>query len=199
MISVLLCNDDLSLHHRVQRAEIVINATPSKRRRESLISIEYRRLSELVLDINDKMGHVIVVDPHDFGARRHCERGWTEFEVVDAYFVGAEDDVLPCRLALDHRFVRCAGERGRQPGKRCVDYGERAATGNERNVGYAEYTLQSVGLDLHRSGRWSSAGRRLGECGRHRGVKGNVSFNFLHDLVDVSVENRHRSKSFDES
>src|SRR5947207_3130811 len=54
---------------------------------------------------------------------------------------------------------------------------------------------ESLRFDLHRARFWRGAWRRLWERGGHCGVKRDVAFHFLHDLMDVAVQNRDGSES----
>src|SRR6266403_1353052 len=62
------------------------------------------------------------------------------------------------------------------------------------DIGYAKHTAQLVGGNLHRSRAFSLARRGLGEGCRECGVKSHIAFNFLHGLVNVSVQNCYRAK-----
>src|SRR5215831_3283621 len=80
------------------------------------------------------------------------------------------------------------------PLQRLVDDGKPLLSAFEGDVGDAENRAQLVVGDFHRTRRGSRARRGLREGGRHGGVEGGVAFDLLHDLVDVTVERRHRSE-----
>ena len=60
-----------------------------------------------------------------------------------------------------------------------------------------EHALQFACWNRHRSGVRCSPRCRLRECGRHRRVKRDVALNLLHDLMNVAVQNGHRTKAFE--
>ena len=64
----------------------------------------------------------------------------------------------------------------------------------EGDVGDAEHFAQLIIRHFHRARRRGSAGRRLREGGRTRGVERDIAFHLLHHLVDVAVEHSHRTK-----
>src|SRR6266446_6891773 len=72
--------------------------------------------------------------------------------------------------------------------QRQVGHGERVLTFLVVDVGHSQHAAQLFGRDLHRAGRWSCAWLRLRESSRAGGVEGDVAFYFLHNLVNVSVE-----------
>src|SRR5882724_3230393 len=57
--------------------------------------------------------------------------------------------------------------------------------------------LQLVGWHLHRSGRGSFSGRRLRKRSRHGGMEGNLPFDLLHDLMNMSVQHRDGTETLD--
>src|SRR5215470_5198280 len=83
------------------------------------------------------------------------------------------------------------------PLQRLVDDGEPLLPAFEGDVGDAENRAQFVVGDFHRSGRRSGTRCGLRERGRHRGMEGRVAFDLLHDLVDVTVEHRHRAEALE--
>jgi hypothetical protein len=72
--------------------------------------------------------------------------------------------------------------------QRLVDDREPLLTLDEVDVGYAEKRAQLVVSDLHRTGRWGSAGGRLRECRSHGSVERNIALHLLHHLMDVAIE-----------
>src|SRR5262249_43381006 len=81
--------------------------------------------------------------------------------------------------------------------QRLVNDGEPLLSTLERDVGNAENRAQLVVGDFHRSRRGRRTRRWLRERGRHGGVKGDVALDLLHDLVDVTVEHRHRTEALE--
>lgn len=153
------------------------------------------RLAKLVLHIDDEMRHVVVVDPGDRGAGVHPEHRRREIEVVDADLVGSEHDRLPRRLGLQHRIVRRGDKIPRPSGERCIHHGERAAPGYERHVGDAKDALQLNWIDFHGSGARCGSGSGLRKCRGHCGMKRDVAFELLHDLVIVPIEDGDRPEA----
>src|SRR5262249_38451458 len=76
--------------------------------------------------------------------------------------------------------------------QRLIDNGEPLLSTLERDVGNAEKRAQLVVGDFHRSRRRCRTRCWLRKGGRHGGVKRDVALDLLHDLVDVTVEHRHR-------
>src|SRR5580692_981450 len=70
--------------------------------------------------------------------------------------------------------------------------------GGEFHVGDAEYLPKSFGVDHHRAGGGSAAGRRLRECRGHRGMERDVALDLLHHLVNVPVENGDSAEAFED-
>src|SRR5271168_5318646 len=66
--------------------------------------------------------------------------------------------------------------------------GKGVAAADELCAGDAEDAAEFVRRDEQRAGRGGSARRGLRERGGHGGVEGYVALNFLHDLVDMAVE-----------
>src|ERR1700756_1909158 len=83
------------------------------------------------------------------------------------------------------------------PLQRLVDDGKPLLSALEGDVGDAENRAQLVVGDFHRPGRGRRARRWLREGGRPGGVECDVAFDFLHDLVNVAVEHRHRAEAFE--
>src|SRR5262249_42920243 len=83
------------------------------------------------------------------------------------------------------------------PLQRLVDDGEPLLSAFEDDVGDAENRAQLVVGDLHRARRGCRTRRWLREGGRHGGVEGDVALDLLHDLVDVTVEHRHRAEALE--
>src|SRR5215472_16894517 len=83
------------------------------------------------------------------------------------------------------------------PLQRLVDDGKPLLSAFEDDVGNAEKRAQLVVGDFHRSRRGCRARRWLRKGGRHGGVKGDVALDLLHDLVDVTVEYRHRAEALE--
>src|SRR5262245_29723717 len=83
------------------------------------------------------------------------------------------------------------------PLQRLVDDGKPLLSAFEGDVGDAENRAQLVVCNFHRTRRGSRARRGLREGSRHRGVEGDVAFDLLHDLVDVTVEHRDRAEALE--
>src|SRR5438105_2222874 len=67
----------------------------------------------------------------------------------------------------------------------------------EGDVCDTEQRAQLVVGDFHRSRRGCCTRRRLREGSRPGRVKGYVALDFLHNLVDVTVEHRHRPETLE--
>ena len=63
----------------------------------------------------------------------------------------------------------------------------------------AEHRAQLLRRHAHRSGRGRRTRRGLRESGRSRGVEGDVAFNFLHDLVNMTVQHRDRAEALQQA
>ena len=66
---------------------------------------------------------------------------------------------------------------------------------HDRYAGDAEHFRQLIGCHFERSRTGAFARRRLRIRGRARGVERHVAFHFLHDLMDVPVQHRHRAEA----
>src|SRR5215472_11004323 len=93
--------------------------------------------------------------------------------------------------------IVCMIEIPASPLQRLVDDCKPLLSAFEDDVGDAENRAQLVVGDFHRSRRGCRARRWLREGGRHGGVKGDVALDLLHDLVDVTVEYRHRAEALE--
>src|SRR5262245_30893624 len=80
---------------------------------------------------------------------------------------------------------------------RRVDDGETLLVLLEGHAGDAEHAAQFVVRYLHRAWRRCRTWRRLREGCRSRSMEGDVSFDFLHDLMDVAVEHGHRAEALE--
>ena len=99
---------------------------------------------------------------------------WGEAEVVHHNFVGVR------RLRLG--FERHVGDR------------DRVIYAVKRHAGEPEHFPQPIVGHLHRARRRRRAWRGLREGGRHGRVKRDVAFDLLHDLMNVTVQDRHGTK-----
>src|SRR5208282_3835925 len=65
------------------------------------------------------------------------------------------------------------------------------------DAGDAKQAAQLVVGDLQRPGRGRRARRRLRKRRGARGVEGDVAFHLLHDLMDMAVEDGHRTEALE--
>src|ERR1700689_1050709 len=63
------------------------------------------------------------------------------------------------------------------------------------DAGYPEHRSQLFGRNLERSGSRADAGNGLGVGRRARRMEGHVALDLLHDLMNVSVQHRHRAET----
>src|ERR1700677_1597458 len=65
------------------------------------------------------------------------------------------------------------------------------------HAGEAEHAAQLIGGNDHGAALGRGASNRLREGGRTRGMKGDIAFHLLHDLVNVSVEDGHGTETLE--
>src|SRR5579863_5522241 len=217
-----LLDDDLSLHMRMQAAEIIESAGTGERKGVRIVSIERLRSEGLVL-IDHIMRDVVVIDPFHRRSDRNRQLRWTEGEVVNRHLVW-----LLCRdrserqqragdRTEEHRsndgatgrqscrstsesphYAQVAHQslhdRPRLAGQRIVDEGERFVALRDRDGRQSKLAAELIGGNKHRPGRRRATGSRLRERRRQRGVEGHVAFDLLRQLVDVAVEDGNRSE-----
>src|SRR5487761_917869 len=94
------------------------------------------------------------------------------------------------------------------PSRRCGIRGM-AASGSERRIGpskgvaldrdlaHAEHAAQLLRRHLERTWSGALAGRRLRERRRQGRLERDVTFDFLHDLMDVAVEHGDRTEALE--
>src|SRR6202000_1299337 len=83
------------------------------------------------------------------------------------------------------RTRRCWLSSSRQ---RCIHNRQLMPLCHKMHLGNSKYPAQFLGRHLHRPWRRCSAWGWLRESRRHRGVKGRIAFDLLHDLMDVPVQ-----------
>src|SRR4051812_28814503 len=80
-------------------------------------------------------------------------------------------------------------------GKGGIDERDALAPAHEQRVGDPQHFMELLRWDLERAGGWCRSWRGLRKCRRPRSVERNAPFHLLSDLMDVPVEDRHRSKA----
>ena len=68
---------------------------------------------------------------------------------------------------------------------------------NVLDIGNANQAPQAFRWNFHWARRWSASRRRLWKGRRHGRVESHIALHFLHDLVNVAVEHRHRPKALE--
>ena len=66
------------------------------------------------------------------------------------------------------------------------------------DIGDAQHVLELTCRNRQRPRAVAHTSLRLGIGGGARSVEGDVAFHFLHDLMDVAVEDRHRAEACEE-
>src|SRR5436190_1302998 len=79
--------------------------------------------------------------------------------------------------------------------QRLIDDREPLLALHEVDIGNAEQGAQLVVGDLHRAGRWRTAGRRQRERGSHGSVEGDIALHLLHHLMDVAIKDGDRTEA----
>ena len=80
--------------------------------------------------------------------------------------------------------------------QRGIHYIQRLLPPDEVHIGDTQNAPQLLGRHFHGTGRIGLARLRLRERRGSRRVKRHVSFNLLHGLVDVPVQHRDGTESF---
>src|ERR1700728_1472028 len=66
---------------------------------------------------------------------------------------------------------------------------------DDGDAGYPEHGGQLIGRNLERSRSRANTGHGMRVRGRARRVEGHVALDLLHDLMNVSVQHRHRPEA----
>src|ERR1700719_787160 len=81
--------------------------------------------------------------------------------------------------------------------QRLIDSGEHLFALDEGDAPDAKQGAQLLSRNSHRPRRRSRSRRRLRKADRQRGVECDVALHLLYDLMNVTVEHRHRTEPFE--
>src|SRR5580700_1022528 len=80
-------HDDFAGHLRMNRTEVRISSRFAEREGELFVRVENFGLEGLrIIRADHRVRDIVAVYPGNRGADRHCERYWSEAEVVDLHF-----------------------------------------------------------------------------------------------------------------
>src|SRR5271168_4426393 len=100
------------------------------------------------------------------------------------------------RPAAPHGCVISTGCSARRS-QRLIDGGEHFIALDVGDAPDAKQGAQLFSRNSHRTRRGSRARRRLRKAHRQRGVECDVALHFLDDLMNVTVEHRHRTETLE--
>src|SRR3984957_20985251 len=125
-----LLDDNLSLHMRMQAAEVIVRAGTGERKGIRIVSVERLRSEGLVL-VDHIMRNVVVIDPFHRRSDRNRQLRWTEGEVVNRHLVW----LLCCDRS----------ERQQRAGDRTEEHrNDDGATRTSESPHYAQVVYQSL-------------------------------------------------------
>src|SRR3984957_14479307 len=81
--------------------------------------------------------------------------------------------------------------------QRLIDSGEHLFALDEGDAPDAKHGAQLFSRNSHRPRRRSRSWRRLRKADRQRGVECDVALHLLYDLMNMTVEHRHRTEPFE--